>query len=99
MSSSDEYGPACPLTLTWLQKHQPEDAAIIERLAEAKVFFYDGDGVIMPSQVCLSGAEIRNMIAEAGYNPLTRSQKDAIDFTHVRDSKGNTACSGKYEQD
>jgi hypothetical protein len=96
--------PFEPMDLTWLKKHQPEDAAIIEQMAKDRIYFYDGPGVIMPSQVRLSGAEIRSMVAEAGYNPLARSQKDAIDFTHdgpihVRDSKSNTACSGKYEQD
>jgi hypothetical protein len=50
----------------------PGDAEVIDRLAEARVFFYDGPGVILPSGRRVSGEEMRGLVAEAGYVPLAR---------------------------
>lgn len=49
-----------------------EDQDIIERLAGARTYFYDGPGVILPSGRKYSGEEMRALVAEAGFNPLTR---------------------------
>jgi hypothetical protein len=48
----------------------PEDAKVIDELAKAKCFFYEGPGVIMPSGRRLKGNQMRLLIAAAGYNPL-----------------------------
>jgi hypothetical protein len=53
-----------------IRKNTPEDAAVIDRLAEARVFFYDGNGVILPSGRRVSGEGMRALVAEAGYDLL-----------------------------
>lgn len=55
-----------------IRQNTPEDAAIIEQLAAARVFFYDGPGVILPSGRRVNGDGMRSLVAEAGYNPLGR---------------------------
>ncbi len=49
-----------------VRKDTPEDAEVIDRLAEAKVFFYDGPGVILPSGRRVTGEGMRALVAEAG---------------------------------
>jgi hypothetical protein len=60
------------VTLDEIRRCTPEDAAIIDALAEARTFFYDGPGVILPSGRQMDGKGMRTLIKEAGYDPLTR---------------------------
>lgn len=55
-----------------IRKNTPGDAEVIDHLAEARVFFYDGNGVILPSGRRVTGEGMRALVAEAGYNPLGR---------------------------
>jgi hypothetical protein len=64
---------ACAPTLDELRRDSPKDAAVIEACAAGGMFFYDGAGVILPSGRRCTGAEMRALVAEAGYNPLTRA--------------------------
>lgn len=63
---------ACAPTLDEIRRNSPKDAEAIEMCAAGRMFFYDGPGVILPSGRRASGAEMRVLVAEAGYNPLTR---------------------------
>ena len=53
-----------------IRSYTPEDADIIDFCAQAKMFFYDGPGVIMPSGRRLNGRQMRLLVSAAGYNPL-----------------------------
>jgi hypothetical protein len=60
------------MNLEEVSQRWPEVAEVIRFLAEKRVFFFDGDGVILDRNRKLTGAEMRALIREAGYDPLTR---------------------------
>jgi hypothetical protein len=60
------------MNLEEIRRYMPEDAAVIEGCARCRLFFYDGPGVILPSGRHATGEEMRSLVAQAGYNPLTR---------------------------
>lgn len=63
---------ACAPDLDEIRRNTPEDAEAIEAAARGRMFFYDGAGVILPSGRRCTGTEMRVLVAEAGYDPLTR---------------------------
>lgn len=69
-----ERAVGAPDYLERIRHTSPEDALIIDQLALAKVFFYDGSGVIMPSGRRITGEQMRLLVAAAGYNPLKPSR-------------------------
>jgi len=60
------------MNLDEIRAVSPEDADVIEAAARGRMFFYDGPGVILPSGRRCTGEQMRALVAEAGYNPLTR---------------------------
>jgi hypothetical protein len=56
-----------------IRKNTPEDAKMIDQLANSGVFFYDGPGVILPSGRRVTGEGMRALLAEAGYDPMAKN--------------------------
>jgi hypothetical protein len=55
-----------------IRRETPEDFIVITSLANLRIFFYDGPGVILPSGRRVNGRDMRALVAMAGYNPLTK---------------------------
>jgi hypothetical protein len=67
------------MNLDEIRAVSPEDAEVIEAAARGKLFFFDGPGVILPSGRRCTGERMRGLVAEAGYNPLTREHASKCD--------------------
>lgn len=72
------------LDLEALRELCPQDAALIDQLAAAKVFFYDGPGIIISHGRKLSGEQARTLVAQAGYNPMAGTRSDPLPRRAVR---------------
>lgn len=68
-------------TLEDLRAISPEDAAMVERCAQAQMHFYEGPGVILPSGRHCPGLLMRALVTEAGYDADTA---DAEGLSHDR---------------
>jgi hypothetical protein len=55
-----------------IRRETPGDAIVIHTLANLRVFFYDGPGVILPSGRRVTGHDMRALVAEAGYDALAK---------------------------